>query len=301
MAVISNIIESIGRGMSVNGVASVAIRARRASGALLLGLAAVLVAAPPAMADATRLAMRYDIRWLNLAPIGKAFLALDIDPAGSYTANVSARILTARVAVTSSGAISGERVLPSAFATTVSTNERRHTIQMSMAAGTVRQARVLPEPKPKPDIVALTPAHQRGILDPLSAALMPVPQGGKELGPATCDRTLPVFEGTERFDIELSYLRKATIEGGGGDAYKGPAVVCKARYRAIAGHRESADYVAYFAKDPLVEVWLVPVAGTSMVVPIKTTVPTPFGTIVVEASRFRTGDADTAAAKPGAR
>jgi hypothetical protein len=266
------------------------------AGSVLLG------AAVPACAETTTLTTRYDIRWLNLAPLGKAFLTVDIKNDSSYDARIAAKVLSAKVAVTASGAMSGTRILPDAFATTVATSERQQTIQIGMAAGNVRLAKVTPEPKPKPDRVELGPEHQRGILDPLSAALMPMPQKDPTLSAASCDRSLPVFEGTERFDVDLSYIRMTTIEKTGeGDVYIGPAVVCRARYKAIAGHRASADYVEYFKSDPAIEVWLVPVAGTRMLVPYKTSVPTPFGTIVVQASQFKVGGADTASrAKDGA-
>lgn len=245
-----------------------------------------MAAATPAAAQTT-LTMRYDVRWLNLAPIGKAFLTLDVKDDTSYDARIAGKILTAKVAVTANGSVAGTRILPDAFATTVQTSDRTQTIQMGMAAGNVRMAKITPEPKPKPDLVELQPQHQRGVLDPLSAAFMAMPQKDGELGASACDRTLPVFEGTERFDVELSYQRMTTVEKTASDNYSGPAAVCRARYKAIAGHRESADYVAYFAKDPLIEVWLVPVAGTKMLVPYRTSVPTPFGTIVVEATRFK--------------
>lgn len=270
--------------MSLSGRAHQSLRAGRVFLCALAGLSAM--AATPAAAQAT-LTMRYDIRWLNLAPIGKAFLTLDVKDDSAYDARISGKILTARVAVTASGSMAGTRILPDAFATTVQTSDRKQTIQMGMTGGNVRMAKVTPEPKPKPDLVKLEPQHQRGILDPLSAALMAMPQKDAELGASACERTLPVFEGTERFDVELSYQRKATVEKTAADNYSGPAVICRARYKAIAGHRESADYVAYFAKNPLIEVWLVPVAGTRMLVPYRTSVPTPFGTIVVEATRFK--------------
>jgi hypothetical protein len=290
--------ESIGEGMSVSDAATGLPRVRNMMRAMLLALAGMTVMGLPAAADTTHLSVRYDIRWLNLAPIGKGFLTLKLEDSGAYSADITARILTARTAVSSSGMIGGDRVLPDAFAVNIVTGERRHTIQIGMTAGTVRQTKVTPEPKPKPDLVALTPAHQRGILDPLSATLMPIPRGDGELSASVCNRTLPVFEGTERFDVVLSSIRKTTVEKTDGEAYEGPAVVCKARYRAIAGHRESADYVAYFARDPLIEVWLAPVEGAGLMIPIKTSVPTPFGTVVVEASRFKLGGTDNAKAKP---
>ena len=55
------------------------------------------------------------------------------------------------------------------------------------------------------DRVPVTAAHTRGIIDPVSALLMPTQGRGEPLDPDNCNRTLPVFDGATRFNVVLSY------------------------------------------------------------------------------------------------
>lgn len=278
--------------MTVSGL----LRNRRAGWrSAFLALAALLtLPAGDARADNTRLEAAYDIRWLNLVSFGEATATIDLRRGGAYDANVRANIFGTKAAFTASGNIRGERVLPESFAATIANKKRRMTIAMALAGGLVRQTRLEPEPKERPDRIPLKAGHTRGVLDPLSAALMPVPRGAGELGPSSCNRTLPVFEGMERFNLKLSYARMAAAGSAGTSAYDGPSVVCRVTYEPIAGHRTSADHIAYLKSDPVIEVWLAPVDSANMLVPIRTSIPTPYGTLIVEARRFTVKGRDTA-------
>ncbi len=256
------------------------ISGRSAPVRVVAGLLAAGLAAAPAAAE-TSVNARYDISWLGFASIGTARLKLDVGST-AYKADLNASVLSARASASASGRVAGSRVLPNDFAVKISSGKRDHVIQMGMASGNVRRTRIEPEPKERKDRVPLTAAHRRAILDPLSAGLMPVPGGGP-LGAASCDRTLPVFEGSERFDIVMSYARTETMTG----VYKGEAVVCKVRYRPVAGHRRGSDDVAYFENGPRIEAWLVPVEGADVLIPIKASVQTKFGTIIVSADRYK--------------
>ena len=52
-----------------------------------------------------------------------------------------------------------------------------------------------------------------------------------------CRRTLPIFDGHQRFDLKLEFKRmdKVTADKG----YAGPVVVCSLRYEPIVGHSPS--------------------------------------------------------------
>ena len=72
--------------------------------------------------------------------------------------------------------------------------------------------------------------HKRGIIDPVSALVMPVPARGEPTDPANCNRTLPIFDGAARFNMVLSYAATRIVEKPG---YKGPVLVCNVRYVPI--------------------------------------------------------------------
>ena len=135
----------------------------------------------------------------------------------------------------------------------------------------------------------LTDAHRRNIVDPLSAFLMPV--SGKGGGEAACNRTLPIFDGAARYDIKLSYGGAKEIKV---DGYSGPVAICNARYVPIAGHRALRPSTKFMAENREISTWLAPIAGTSVMIPVRISVKTMIGTAVIEASSFKVDPAGAA-------
>jgi hypothetical protein len=133
-------------------------------------------------------------------------------------------------------------------------------IDMDVTGGDVHRLSVAPPVDPAPDRIPVTELHKRGILDPMSALLFSVRGNGSPLSPAACAQTLAIFDGRQRFDIELSYagLREVHTPRG----YRGPVVVCRAAYRPIAGHRAAKKEVRQVQANRSIEVWLAPVEGT---------------------------------------
>jgi hypothetical protein len=159
-------------------------------------------------------------------------------------------------------------------------------IDMDVTGGDVRRLSVMPPVDPAPDRVPVTELHKRGVLDPMSALLLPVRGNGPPLSPAACARTLAVFDGRQRFDIALSYagLREVRTPRG----YRGPVAVCRAAYRPIAGHRAAKKEVRQVEANRSIEAWLAPIEGTRMLLPYRISIRTVLGEGVIEADRFET-------------
>jgi hypothetical protein len=131
--------------------------------------------------------------------------------------------------------------------------------------------------------VPVTEANRHNILDPVSALVMSVPAGQPLIGPAACDRTIPVFDGFARYDIRLSFVRAQDVQVKG---YSGPVAVCAARYVPVAGHRPEAKSTQFMADNREIEVWLVPVARAHAVVPLRVSIMTMSGLLLVEGTEF---------------
>ena len=85
------------------------------------------------------------------------------------------------------------------------------------------------------------------------------------LGPAACDRTLPLFDGGVRFNINLSFKRVQQVAT---PAYTGPVAVCGARYQPISGYRPDRPVNKFMIDNKDMEVWLAPRrAGHALRVP----------------------------------
>jgi hypothetical protein len=168
---------------------------------------------------------------------------------------------------------------------TAETDKRPDEVRIAMAGGRVREFSAEPPVKPAPDRVPLTEAHRKGVLDPMSATLAIVPGNGDVVSPAVCDRVVPVFDGRYRFEVSLSFDRIEEVSTKG---YSGPALVCNASYKPIAGHRASRNPKRYAAPNDEIRIWLVPIAGTRALVPYRVTIGTVFGTLRVQAVVFNT-------------
>ena len=262
--------------------------AMRAPIITLLAAAATL-AGLRAQARADGLSAAYAITLGGLS-VGDASLSLASTPA-NYHASLALRLsgiaglLTgARGAAVSAGSIIGARPTPFSYAITTSNGHASRTVRMSLQAGTVAAVEVKPPIDVVDDRVPVTEANKVDVMDPISALVMPMPRPDKPLDPSGCDRKLAVFDGVARFDVMLSYARTGNVAFAG---YSGPALVCSARYTPIAGHRTSLQSTAFMAENREMEVSLAPVAGTLLLVPVKISVRTLFGMLVIDATNVR--------------
>ena len=233
-------------------------------------------------------------------PIGTAQLTGAFE-GSRYRMDVSA-VLTGLVgAVTggqgsarASGTVAGQPQ-PGAFSIATRTASSGIAVRMALARGSVTQSEVTPPLLDTGDRVPVTSANKRGIVDPASALMMPATARGALTDPANCNRTLPVFDGATRFNVVLSYGETRQVEKPG---YSGPVLVCNARYVAIAGHRPDRPGVRFMEENREMSVWLAPVEGARVLLPMRISVLTTLGTNIIEATRWTRTGGDPAGAAP---
>lgn len=258
-------------------------RLRRGAGAMTAALAWAVGA------HADVLHATYRVSLIGL-PIGAVNLDADLTPTsyaivGNAKLTGIAKLFTnARGASAGTGAIVQGHVSPATFATIAADSHMTRTIRMALAGNTVTGIDISPPFQDKPDRVPLGPGDERGVVDPVGAVIIPAPASGPMLSPAACDRKIPIFDGYTRFDITLSYVGERTVSAKG---YKGPVVVCAARYVPIAGHQRNRPATKFMADNKDLEVWLAPIASDHVLFPFRVSVRTMIGTTVVEAEQFR--------------
>jgi len=266
---------------------TISILTRLASGAALgalIGLAPALAAA-----NSATTAIRYGVTLAGL-PIGTANLSINLSEGGPYKINAAAKvggvislISDGRGSASASGKLGSAAPVPSSYALNSIAGKKPQTVQMALSAGNITAIDLQPDLPPRKDRVPVTAADKHGVLDPLSAMLVPVAGNGDALEPAACRRTLPVFDGATRFDIKLSYARTEQVDGKG---YSGPTIVCSARYVPIAGHRPNRDQTKFMESNRDIELWLAPIKGTHVLAPFKIIVGTQIGRLTLNATRF---------------
>ncbi|PWB62088.1 MAG: DUF3108 domain-containing protein [Bradyrhizobiaceae bacterium] len=263
-----------------------------------LGSGALLALAAAGPADAQgRLEARYAASLAGI-PVGSGVWVIEITDT-EYMAAASGRASGMLKLFTSGhgssgarGSVSQGRLVPKSYASTITADRETDEVRMALNAGTVKDLVAEPPLSPSPDRVPVTEAHRKGVVDPMTAALMPVAGTGDPLSPDACKRKLSVFDGRQRTDIELVYKRMEQVKAQKG--YAGPVVVCTPLYQPVAGHRPNRAAIQYLMKTREMEIWLAPIAGTRVLVPFRFSVPTPFGSGVLQATQFVTA----AQAKP---
>lgn len=256
--------------------------------------AALLTGAFPA--GAASLDAAYDVSLLGMT-FGKASLSGDIE-GSRYKLDVQAKLTGlvggftgGRGSGAATGNLNAGKLSPATFAISSASTSESRTVRMALERNAVQAVEIEPPIDAKPDRVPISDAHRRNVMDPISAFLMPV-EGGRNSGAAACNRTLPIFDGAARYDIKLSYAgtREVTLDG-----YSGPVSVCQARYVPISGHRALRPSTKFMAENKEISTWLAPIAGTTMMLPVRISVKTMIGTAVIEASRFKVDPGVTAA------
>jgi len=211
----------------------------------------------------------------------------------SYSAEATGRasgifamLLEGEGKIAAKGSVRDGKLQSSGYVSLLTRGKEKASITMQVDNGRVRDLKI-EETDPDNDRVPVTEAHKQDITDPLSALLIPAADGDPLSGNA-CQRKLSIFDGRRRFDLALSYRRndKAAPEKG----YSGPALVCAVAFTPIAGHRASSPLLTFLIEGRDIEIWFVPVAGTRVLAPVRLSIASAIGTMLLRADRFETAD-----------
>jgi hypothetical protein len=258
--------------------------------AMLGAMVVVVLAGWPAMALAQgKLDARY-VATLAGIPIGKGAWVVDImddhytAAASGTTTGLLSIFASGQGTGASRGIVSGGQPVAASYAATIVTQRKRDEVRMVLASGNVRDFAVEPPAPPDPDRIPLTDAHRRGVTDPMTASLQRVPGNIDPLSANSCPRQISIFDGRLRYDLRLAFKRIDQVVADKG--YQGPAVVCSVFFTPVAGFNPDRVAIRYLAAQRDIEAWLVPVAGTRVLVPFRVSLPTPLGQAVLHATHF---------------
>jgi hypothetical protein len=201
--------------------------------------------------------------------------------ANGKASGVFSVLVSGEGSVTTHGAFTNGRPVPTTVTTSVSDDEGHSEVEMTFEDGDLKHVDDR-GPPPSSDWVQVTPELLHHVTDPLSAMLIPV--GGDAFAHANCGKTLRIYDGRRRYNLALSYKRvdKMTIERG----YGGRVLVCGVVLRALAGYNPDSLLVRYLAGKTDLELWFAPVAGLAIIVPVRAVMPTLIGTLEIRATEF---------------
>jgi Protein of unknown function (DUF3108) len=255
--------------------------------AALVGAGAIAAMTDGAAAQG-KLEAHYRVSVAGL-PIGSGAWVIDVGD-DRYTMAASGQVTGLLRAFSSGdgtaaikGTINGNRVASTGYAINIRSRNRLDEVRMGLAGGTVKELSVEPPVEPHDRMVPLTEAHKRGVLDPISAGMIPA-VGPSGLDPEACRRTLPVFDGRQRYDLALSYRRMERVKAERG--YEGPVIVCAVSYQPLGGHDPERAAIQYLQQSRDIELWFAPIAGTRFLAVFRVVLPTLLGNAMLEATRF---------------
>ena len=225
-------------------------------------------------------------------PLGKGSWAIDVSD-DQYTATASGAtsgllrvFASGQGSSVAHGGVSGGQLAASTYASNIVADNKTDQVRMLFSGGAVKEYLVDPPSFPTPDRVPLTDAHRKGVLDPMTASILRVPGNGDTFSPDACQRTVPVFDGRMRYDLQLAFKHLDRVKSERG--YQGTVVVCAVYFTPVAGYIPDRPVIKYLAEQRNIEIAFVPIVGTRFLVPFRMVVPTPLGTAMLEATQFIT-------------
>ncbi len=179
------------------------------------------------------------------------------------------------------GKLAGDAVKPASFSMDYKGTSKSGSTKMGFTDDSVSSVLHDPPPKDKPGIVPVTPAHLKGVLDPLTAVM--TMSRGSSANP--CGRRLPIYDGKQRFDLMLTYRGQMEVAEARPSGQPGLAHVCRVRYVPIAGHKIDQE-TRFMTGNSQIEIALRPIPSANVFVPYDIKIPTMAGSARLVAKKI---------------
>lgn len=168
----------------------------------------------------------------------------------------------------------------------VTDGKKTETLDMTLQNGSITSISMKPDKTKKhlkDKYYTISNADFQNIIDPVSTLVLPVPYEKANDPIHACNHTHRVYDGETRYDMKLSYKKRAKVSTKG---YKGWVYVCRLEYVPISGHKKSNKNVKRMAKNKDMEIWIAPMQATNVFTPIHINIPTWIGRFTAEATYF---------------
>lgn len=175
-----------------------------------------------------------------------------------------------------SGKLKGDNFIAESYRSDYVAGTAHKVYQVSFAGGGVKSFQAQPPLQPPANWVPVTPADIARAVDPLSGLILPA-----DANP--CTDAIPVFDGEARTDFQLTDKGVKTYSNG---REKLEAHVCGLKIGLKAGYRKGKSDMEYVAKLKDMEIWFAKSPVAAVYAPVKILVPTGFGSLEIEATRF---------------
>jgi hypothetical protein len=224
------------------------------------------------------------LRGVNIAIVGVSFK----DNGQNYSVNISgdvsglASLIAAGTArLSSSGNSSAGQLQSNRFELETIANKQSFNVRFEAQDGNVTSEQVAPPLSQNKNRVPIVASHRRAINDPIAAFLLKADR----LEPEICNRSLNIYTGVERYDIELKFAKEQTAKSKA-TGYQGPVMLCTMRYKPISGHFSNSDTTTYMQSNQRFLIWYAPLKQSGYLIPYRILVGTAFGDISMVLTRL---------------
>lgn len=255
-----------------------------------MALAVISTTAQTSLAASVRHEMKL-IMTMSGIPVGKMAVELNIAN-GNYSLGGSAKTYgasrlfsKAKGQSRSSGLYQEGKITPLIHTLQYKSKKKVGSLNMKFDQTGVQSSVSVPVVRYKPGTVELLPAHLQSVLDPVSTMLVPVRADQVNNGQAVCNRTLPIYDGKNRFNLKMRYKGKRKVVTKG---FKGMSFVCSARYVPVAGHRPFKKHIKRLVANKSIEIAFARVGHLPVFGLIQFSVKTKYGKVIGKPSYFKT-------------
>jgi hypothetical protein len=261
----------------------------RSSSFIVAALAAGFTAGPLAAGE-TKHDMKI-IMALAGVPVGKLAVSLRLANQ-QYTMSGSARTFgvsrlfsKAKGYAKSNGKLVGDHIIALSHSVQYRSGKKNGSVDIQFNQGEVVDTKSVPAVHYKSDAVKVTAADLKSVLDPMSISIIAVNKEDIGNPNAICNRTLPIYDGKNRFDLKMRYKGRRQVVTKG---FKGLVFVCSDRYVPVSAHRPHKKHIQQLKNNRSIEISLARIGSTAVYGIIQFSAKTPYGKIVGKPSYFTT-------------
>jgi hypothetical protein len=167
---------------------------------------------------------------------------------------------------------------PASYEMVYKTKSKLTSVKLGFAGDTVSSIALVPNKPPKPDTIKVKSEDLRNVFDPMAATLALSSAHASD----ACNRTIPIFDGKARFDLQLSLKGREAIKDKKPTGQPAELIVCRVKYVPIAGHKPK-DFVNPWIDYDHIEIALRAIPSAGIYVPYRITVPSTIGAAVMDA------------------
>lgn len=261
---------------------SMGILRRAGATAIISGLALAFAGHAAFAAETYRTWYEVSIFGLNIAKSGfeTKVNGSNYDLSGKLSSSGVARIFdktdgTIRV----TGSASGASVMPASYEVKYKNGKKnKRTIIDFSGDGSVSMVENTPPVKKRNPWVETGPNDLKSVADPLSGLMIRAsdPQ-------SVCGRTLHIFDGQTRADLQLSYQGTKPFSTKG---FKGDAVTCSVKFVPISGYQKGKEAIEYLKNKSKISISFASLGDSGIYAPVAASIGTQIGTVSVFATRF---------------